>query len=975
MVEYLDADAVEEYLYGDEVMGVRDEVLVRYPADVLPGGGSGGGGGAGVDVVLIAAAYSTDESKAAADFVCDGVDDQAEFYDALALGVEGRALQIILAPGIYRFSRPVDLERTEAEYIGFSTPYNSDGDQWEPFSESSVQFRMTTPGYPLFTGMDPYQIRFDGIDFVTARSQGHLNDYQPTHETLIYGSNEYVQATSTSFDLSIADADIDTTFTTELDLRVEVRVGTWASTSSRALVSKWLQTGDERQFALTVQSGALWFFVSDDGAANTVAIANETVSTDFDGQRLWLRVTYSGADEEVRFFYSLDQQTTWVELGTPQPVTGFAELHDSTAPLEIGSLNGGQYPFSIELFGVEVWSQIGGYDASPDAQGVLFRPTTPDDVDTSATAEFTVDRPNQRVYLDGTGYLSTTTSYFPTRLGVAAKIAADEWDSGSTQTIMSNWDTSTNKRSWMFQLNGTGNLTVSLSGDGTVIDDNALASTEAVPYGDGEAGWVACAWRNIDKEGLLGNNVYFYTSSDGETWTQLGDPVPTTVDLRPAYFSNTAFEIGGHSGGTDLFTGYVYKVALTNSSEAPDGDFAENVYPGLPDFPNAISTAFHAGYAEANDSTTIVTRQISGNESWTLNGGVTVSTIDTWTIGSSGRYLELRPMYGPGIILNGCSLATVSGKGRSRGIVCSGAFSMTNSWAQSEWGPVIDCTGDYFVGTIRNCAIYNSGIDSTIPAINFDTGYTDYDYSIILVSITDCMSDGNAGPLFHFGNSVGVRVADNTFLYDSYANFPIILVDNNAQQVIINNNVLEGHITLDGVRRCSVQSNEFRHPGLAAVTADSCEQLTITGNTIISPSTYDTGYAAILLTDTDETVVHGNAIHAKEDADPGSLIRLEGTSSDNTITHNKVTSDYAVDAIELVAGATPQCERNVVDGNDVGTLGITDGGVDTLLNRTATEAAGSSNPPAGTYPPGTTVENTDDNTVWMLVNDTWVQIG
>ncbi|HYH49645.1 MAG TPA: hypothetical protein VEG38_08860, partial [Acidimicrobiia bacterium] len=81
-------------------------------------------------------------------------------------------------------------------------------------------------------------------------------------------------------------------------------------------------------------------------------------------------------------------------------------------------------------------------------------------------------------------------------------------------------------------------------------------------FANGEVHWVR-AVLDVNNE-ASGNDVFFYTSEDGETWTQLGNTV-TTAGVTSIFDSTSAVEIGSRFGGTvGALAGSVYYVEIRN---------------------------------------------------------------------------------------------------------------------------------------------------------------------------------------------------------------------------------------------------------------------------------------------------------------------------------------------------------------------------------------------------------------------------
>jgi hypothetical protein len=132
----------------------------------------------------------------------------------------------------------------------------------------------------------------------------------------------------------------------------------------------------------------------------------------------------------------------------------------------------------------------------------------------------------------------------------------------ASRTIAARWNASGTNRGWIFALSETGFLTFERSTDGAT-SAATFTSTVAVPFAT-EAGWVRVAYNNANAQ------VTFYTSTDGNTWTQLGDP---SAAGSAAAISGTTydFQIGARNGTpSDFFNGRFYWVEVYASAGFPD---------------------------------------------------------------------------------------------------------------------------------------------------------------------------------------------------------------------------------------------------------------------------------------------------------------------------------------------------------------------------------------------------------------------
>jgi hypothetical protein len=90
--------------------------------------------------------------------------------------------------------------------------------------------------------------------------------------------------------------------------------------------------------------------------------------------------------------------------------------------------------------------------------------------------------------------------------------------------------------------------TLGLNWSSTGSNDITKTSTVATGITDGATKWVRVTL-DVDN-GALGNDVKFFTSDDGLTWTQLGTTV-TTLGITSVFASNAVLYVGTSNAGSD----------------------------------------------------------------------------------------------------------------------------------------------------------------------------------------------------------------------------------------------------------------------------------------------------------------------------------------------------------------------------------------------------------------------------------------
>lgn len=143
---------------------------------------------------------------------------------------------------------------------------------------------------------------------------------------------------------------------------------------------------------------------------------------------------------------------------------------------------------------------------------------------------------------------------------------------GETQAIIGKW-TNDASRSWLLLITSTGTLRYSAyNADGSTLVDKI--SSAPVALADNTDAWIRVV-HDVDN-GASGNDVKFYTSTDGTTWTQVGTTQTATgvVALNPS----TSRYIVGHRGSNSLTAGTkIYAIQVRDGINGP------NIVPIMPE--------------------------------------------------------------------------------------------------------------------------------------------------------------------------------------------------------------------------------------------------------------------------------------------------------------------------------------------------------------------------------------------------------
>ena len=130
------------------------------------------------------------------------------------------------------------------------------------------------------------------------------------------------------------------------------------------------------------------------------------------------------------------------------------------------------------------------------------------------------------VYLPGTNgnYLSVPDANNLDIVGdidLRVQVALDNWSPSTNQSLINKMDTTGTQQSFRFWLGGSG--IPSLGWTNSSNSETFANATTGVNLTNGTIKWIRVTL-DVDN-GSSGNDVKFYTSNDGSTWTQLGTTV------------------------------------------------------------------------------------------------------------------------------------------------------------------------------------------------------------------------------------------------------------------------------------------------------------------------------------------------------------------------------------------------------------------------------------------------------------------
>jgi len=397
--------------------------------------------------------------------------------------------------------------------------------------------------------------------------------------------------------------------TGDIDVRVRVAADDWTPASNAAIAAKWSSTTPQRAWALRLTTtGAFAFDVSADGTASATATSSVT-NTFADGSVQWVRATWRQSDGRVQFFTSNDG-ITWTQFGTDQTAS-VASIYANTADVEFGTTSVGTGNFFIgKIFRAQIYNGIDGtkvldVDTSVITAGsaTSFTAVTGQTVtiarSTSGRKTVAVTQPtwlfgtddymevNNRYMASGTYlYLPGVASNYASApdsaalditgdIDLRAKVAMDDWTPSASSILVCKYASAT-QISYALVLFTDGRLILQSSANGTTLVSRF--STVATGLTDGTTKWVR-ATLDVDN-GASGNDVQFFLSDDGSTWTQLGTTV-TTAGTTSIFSGTSILEIGSRETGTGAFSrGKFFRAQVLNGiggTVAFDADFETSI--------------------------------------------------------------------------------------------------------------------------------------------------------------------------------------------------------------------------------------------------------------------------------------------------------------------------------------------------------------------------------------------------------------
>ena len=163
----------------------------------------------------------------------------------------------------------------------------------------------------------------------------------------------------------------------------------------------------------------------------------------------------------------------------------------------------------------------------------------------------------------GSGDIATTPDAAATSvtgdIDIRCHAAPDDWTPAANMAFMTKRSGADGNFSWYMLIQTNGTLHLWWTPDGTNASALGKSSTAATGAANGSDLHVR-ATLNVDA-GSTDNDVTFYTSPDGTTWTQLGDVV-NTAGTTSIHDGASNLNVGANDTAFDLFAGVVFSAQV-----------------------------------------------------------------------------------------------------------------------------------------------------------------------------------------------------------------------------------------------------------------------------------------------------------------------------------------------------------------------------------------------------------------------------
>jgi hypothetical protein len=414
----------------------------------------------------------------------------------------------------------------------------------------------------------------------------------------------------------------------DIDIRVYVDLDNWTTGAFGCLISKDNESSNI-SYSLNIENGTLRLDWSADGTTRLLKIATNNCAVGAKWVRATLDVDNGAAGNDVKFYTSSDG-TSWTQVGSTVTTAGVTSIYSGTANIAIGAFGSNAYRAAGKYYRAQILNGIDGttvlnVDTSVITTGAAtsFTAVTGQTVtinrSTSGRKTVAVTQPtwlfgtddymevNNRymahstsdenyVYLSGASgnYMSVADNPpldIAGDLDLQVKVALDDWTPAAGSCLLSKSNATGNQRSYFLGITTGGILQLTTSPDGSTLLTRSC--TVATSITDGTVKWVR-ATIDVDN-GSGGNDVKFFLSDDGSTWTQLGTTV-TTAGVTSIFNSTTPVEVGSRTNGTiEVSKGKFFRSIVKNGIDGTivlDADASVITLPSQTTFVDRSSNAY-----------------------------------------------------------------------------------------------------------------------------------------------------------------------------------------------------------------------------------------------------------------------------------------------------------------------------------------------------------------------------------------------